>query len=141
MKEYVLGFLFSEDKNLVALVIKDRPEWQAGKLNGIGGKVESDETIWTAMPREFKEETGVEIKEWDQFAVLEFHDDVMGGSASVYCFRAFSDLIYQVSTQETEKIVTVPVGELPYHSRVDHLEMLVLMALNPNIISAEITLK
>ena len=40
-KYYVLGFLFSPDCKRVALIIKNRPDWQAGFLNGIGGKIDS----------------------------------------------------------------------------------------------------
>ena len=43
----------------VLLIRKARPDWQAGKLNGIGGKVEGAETITEATVREFREETGL----------------------------------------------------------------------------------
>lgn len=54
---YVVGFLFSEDESRVLLVLKNRPAWQEGKLNGVGGKIEAGETPLQAMEREFKEET------------------------------------------------------------------------------------
>lgn len=54
---YVLGLLFSEDASRVLLVWKNRPAWQNGKLNGIGGKIEPGETPLQAMDREFVEET------------------------------------------------------------------------------------
>jgi hypothetical protein len=38
--EYVCGFMFANDFTEVALIRKNKPEWQRGKLNGIGGKVE-----------------------------------------------------------------------------------------------------
>jgi hypothetical protein len=38
--EYVVGFAFDTDGR-VALIRKNRPEWQAGRLNGIGGHVEA----------------------------------------------------------------------------------------------------
>ncbi len=44
MKGYVLGFAFDEDYEWVALIKKNRPQWQAGKLNGVGGKIEPNET-------------------------------------------------------------------------------------------------
>jgi 8-oxo-dGTP pyrophosphatase MutT (NUDIX family) len=58
IQEYVLGFVFNLDKTKVALMRKTKPEWQRGRLNGIGGKIELGETSITAMHREFKEETG-----------------------------------------------------------------------------------
>lgn len=58
-QEYVAGFLFNDEETLVALVRKNRPPWQAGYLNGVGGKIEPGETPPQAMVREFEEETGV----------------------------------------------------------------------------------
>lgn len=57
MQQYVLGFAFTAAG--VLLIQKQRPEWQAGRYNGIGGKVEEGEAIAQAMVREFKEEAGV----------------------------------------------------------------------------------
>ena len=54
---YVLGFVFSLDASRVLLIWKNRPEWQKGKLNGIGGKIEEGELPIDAMKREFSEET------------------------------------------------------------------------------------
>ena len=56
MKHYVLGFIFNREKNRVLLIKKKRPEWQAGHWNGIGGKIEKDETPLDAMNRETLEE-------------------------------------------------------------------------------------
>jgi 8-oxo-dGTP diphosphatase len=70
MKEYTVGFLFNKQGNKVALVKKNRPEWQRGRWNGIGGKFELGETPMDCMVREFREETGVEIKNWKKFAEI-----------------------------------------------------------------------
>jgi 8-oxo-dGTP diphosphatase len=58
MTTYCLGFLFAWAPygRRVALVRKARPEWQKGRLNGVGGKVESGESPAEAMVREFAEE-------------------------------------------------------------------------------------
>lgn len=65
---YVVGFAFDYLRR-VWLIRKNRPEWQAGKLNGIGGKIEPNETSIEAMSREFMEEAGVlvPIKRWRLF--------------------------------------------------------------------------
>ena len=42
--EYVVGLLFSPDRNTVVLINKTKPDWQAGKLNGVGGKIEEGES-------------------------------------------------------------------------------------------------
>lgn len=58
--DYVLGFAFDQ-YGAVALINKKRPDWQAGKWNGIGGHREPGETGHEAMSREFHEETGMLI--------------------------------------------------------------------------------
>jgi 8-oxo-dGTP diphosphatase len=79
MTEYVLGFRFTQEpvtgRSMVALIRKNRPEYLAGKYNGVGGKVEPGEQEEDAMVREFREETSVETApaDWRQFGLLE-HD-------------------------------------------------------------------
>jgi len=70
MSEYVCGFLFSYKGSEVALIRKNKPAWQKGKLNGIGGKIEPGETPLVAMVREFKEETGALVTNWKPFCSL-----------------------------------------------------------------------
>lgn len=57
MTEYVCGFVVRGGS--VALIEKRDPEWQRGRLNGVGGKVESGEPPAAAMAREAHEEAGV----------------------------------------------------------------------------------
>lgn len=69
----VVGFAFSEDLRTVLLIRKQRPASQAGKLNGVGGKVEACESFIDAMVREFREEAGLDTgpSDWTHFASLE----------------------------------------------------------------------
>ena len=152
MKEYVLGFMFSKDKSHIALICKEKPEWQKGKINGIGGKVEpEDRRPIYSMIREFKEETGVEtnITHWGpSFATMNFEDSNEGGIKSViYCYRAFTDLVYDVKTMELEEIKllsTIPVGSndshLPYFDLpiINNLKVLIPMAMDEDFIHAEL---
>lgn len=74
MKRYVLGFAFDSARQHVLLIEKNRPEWQAGRLNGVGGKIEpEDRNAFAAMAREFSEETGLNTtaEAWYRFAVME----------------------------------------------------------------------
>lgn len=63
---YVLGFAFDASFKHVLLVFKNRPSWQQGKLNGVGGHLEVGECPLSAMVREFKEETGIQtdVHDW-----------------------------------------------------------------------------
>lgn len=70
---YVAGFAFDETLERVVLIEKTKPDWQKGKLNGVGGKVEHiDKSINHAMAREFEEETAVTVSpdRWKKFATL-----------------------------------------------------------------------
>ena len=105
-KHYVVGFLFSEDYSRIVLIRKNRPDWQAGLLNGLGGKINLlDETPVTAMKREFKEESGVEVDNWKEFLKLE------GEVSVVYFFIATGDTT-KVTTIETEIVESYDVATL-----------------------------
>jgi 8-oxo-dGTP diphosphatase len=94
---YVAGFLIDPNTRQVALVRKNRPTWQAGKLNAIGGKIEPGETSADAMRREFLEEAGQDISAWKHFAT------VAGCMYEVHFYRAFGTLEH-VRTMESEPI-------------------------------------
>ena len=57
-KSYCLGFAFGKSDD-VLLIRKNKPEFQKGKLNGVGGKLEGKETPLEAMIREFAEEADI----------------------------------------------------------------------------------
>ena len=84
-RRFVVGFLFSGP--WVLLLRKNRLAWQAGKLNGPGGKVEPGEAGADAMRREFVEEIEYAVDAWEHFATVEGveHD---GSSYEVAYFRA-----------------------------------------------------
>uniref|UniRef100_A0A6M3ILC8 Nudix hydrolase domain-containing protein n=1 Tax=viral metagenome TaxID=1070528 RepID=A0A6M3ILC8_9ZZZZ len=92
MTDYVVGFLFSEDRRRVALIRKTRPEWQAGMLNGPGGKIEQGEVLEETMRREFLEEAGCDIENWQKIAIL------ICPSNRVYFFRAFTGNLDGIKT-------------------------------------------
>jgi 8-oxo-dGTP diphosphatase len=93
VQEYVCGFLFSRDRSRVLLIRKRRPAWQAGKLNGLGGKIEPGETALDAMRREFREEAGLDVAEWQHVLTLSGADDAGSGRGwAGHFFRAFGDV-------------------------------------------------
>lgn len=58
MTEYTIIFCIASDKHFL-LVEKDKPEWQKGKLNLPGGKIEPGETPIQCANRELAEESGL----------------------------------------------------------------------------------
>lgn len=87
MTSYVLGFSFTCDLRSVILINKTRPTWQAGRLNGIGGHIEKNETPTEAMVREFVEETGwAAAQDWQGFGRLS------GRDWEVFLFRSRSNV-------------------------------------------------
>jgi 8-oxo-dGTP diphosphatase len=138
-KQYVLGFAFSENREHLVLIEKQTPEWQKGKLNGVGGKIDpEDQSPDAAMIREFMEETGVATSMggpdgWYQFATMTFQEDVMGGLATVYCYRMFSNVAYKCKTVEKELIVTINSGDYNLFPIIDNLPVLIPMALHQSI--------
>lgn len=96
MTNYVLGFMFCQEH--VLLIQKTRPEWQAGKLNGVGGHLEAGERPYNAMVREFEEEAGVEHHDWALFAQL------CGKWGNVYCYRTFVDVRPDIKSMTDENV-------------------------------------
>ena len=125
---YCAGFMFRPDGERVALVRKNRPAWQHGKLNAVGGKIEQGETPEQAMAREFKEETGVEHNDWRRYAVIS------GPGWRVYFFATKSDKIdaVQTMTDETIEVHTVQYV-LDFGSIIENLKWLVPLALYENV--------
>lgn len=84
--DMVCGFFFNPSQTAVLLIMKARPEWMAGRLNGIGGKVELGETALEAMTREFKEEAGITVlpERWTPFATY----DHLIRNNRIYFYRA-----------------------------------------------------
>lgn len=119
--QYVVGFLFSEDKEKVVLIEKNRPAFQAGKYNGVGGKIEEGETALQAMQREFWEETGVTIDSWKQYSILT-------GDCIVYVFKAFSEKYLDVKSITDEKVSIHYSFKIPELNVMPNLKWLVPMA-------------
>ncbi len=113
MARYVVGFMFTTDMRQVVLIRKTRPEWQSGKLNGVGGKVEEHEETYAAMAREFREETGVQFDGWKFFCtLLTGHEEVCfatatsGSASEVKSPTEEPVFLIDVTTVEHDRICT-----------------------------------
>ena len=97
---YCLGFLTDASGTQVLLMEKRRPSWQAGRLNGIGGKVEEGEDALGAMRRECQEETGLDVLEWAPLEAISFE----GGQVHVFHAQADLDLARSTTDEPVRKV-------------------------------------
>jgi 8-oxo-dGTP diphosphatase len=136
MKEYVCGFLFSPDYSKVVLIKKNRPAWQAGMFNGVGGKIEEGETALEAMTREFQEECGLYYYNWNQFCCI------VGEDWKVWFFEGSVDYYKGVKSNTDETIYIFDTNNLPDHPEykvIDNLKWLIPMAMDNCHVFAEAT--
>lgn len=126
---YVVGFLFDEAGKTVVLINKNRPAWQAGCLNGVGGKVEGPvETPEGAMSREFGEETGQNVPYWDLVA------KIRGDDFLVYVYRAFdSEVLANVETTTDEVVGKYDVAGIANRDCVANVKWLVHLCLSKGV--------
>lgn len=115
VKRMVCGFAFTADRGSVILIRKNRPEWQKGKLNGVGGHIEQGEHPNDAMTREFQEETGLYVRKdrWERVVMME------GDKWHVTFFKCVLTNLdrHQIQTMTDEAVVEVqcdmPAGMIP----------------------------
>ena len=129
MTKYVIGLLFNPSLDRVILIRKARPEWQAGRWNAPGGKVESGECFPDAVAREFHEETGVclSVGEWHHFATV--HPDK---NSVLQVFYAVNGLYTEVDTVTDEAIRCWRVADvmrMPWGTFIPEIPWLVQMGL------------
>ena len=102
--KYVVGFL--RETNKILLIRKKKPEWQAGKLNGIGGHIEAKEKPIAAMRREFEEETGLAIRDWTKSVTMR------GRDWTVHVFFAYGP-IHKARSITDEEVLVAYIDRLP----------------------------
>jgi 8-oxo-dGTP diphosphatase len=126
-KRYVVGFVFSLDCRNVLLIRKNRPVWQAGKLNGIGGEIERNESPAAAMVREFAEECGIilPLKAWSLFASIR---DSRGWWVDFF-YAKYSE-IGDAQSLTDEEVELVPVNQIAQAPCLPNLRWLIPMALS-----------
>lgn len=126
---YVAGLMFSENLDKIVMILKNRPEWQAGLFNVVGGKIENQEDPATAMVRECLEETGVKTVEHD----WHFFTSINGSWGTVTFFTIQSDRILEARTIEDEEIHIMDSKALP-ENIVQNLRWIVPMAMDQDLI-------
>lgn len=131
LTQAVVGFAFTDDKQHVLLIRKNRPTFQAGKLNGVGGKVEPGEDTLSSMVREFREETSLFTSpvDWTCVALLE------SPGWDIHFFKMFmsDELLRWVSSSTPptdEKLELVPVDSIRNQHTLRNVQWLVPLCLD-----------
>lgn len=136
---YVLGFAIQQkhedDSMNVLLLRRTKPgHWQHGRLNGLGGKVESGESPRDAMYREFGEETGLNEEtanqcDWRYLITMRlFNNDV-----DVHVFSSRWPTFPTMLKEGEEGALEVhAIRDLPY-GVMDNLHWLIPLAADSNI--------
>jgi 8-oxo-dGTP diphosphatase len=125
--QYVCGFLFDSIDHpfgRVLLIKKLRPDYQAGWLNGVGGKMQHGEQPVQAMIREFKQETGLLITDWIYFCQMRYIN-----KATIHFFYAQGDIDSARSQTDEELQIMGVSSMLNVWCIVPDLRWLVPMAL------------
>ena len=147
MVEYTIAFLFTTPThdelilqqkhpmtpfdfiNGVYLIRKNRPQWQQGKLNGIGGHKEIGETFDQCCAREVKEEAGIDLQsKFKHFPTMRFNDALV----QAYYAVLSDEERQQVRTCTDEEIQWIPIDAI-YMLRkqmIDNIPWMVLAAMN-----------
>jgi 8-oxo-dGTP diphosphatase len=115
MTMYCLGFAFDKCTQ-VLLIRKIKPVWQAGKLNGVGGMIESGESPQQAMVREFREESDILTYEsdWTPRGLMEGKVGIPGEAWQIYVFMAKLGMKFPVNpySPTSETLVVKKVDSL-----------------------------
>ncbi len=131
---YCCGFAFDEARERVALVRKRSPDWQRGKLNGVGGKVEQGESAAGAMSREFHEETGHHVPAW---AWREYARLSGNGYDVAFLWCVGPDELFVDGGRGEEDVEVVRLDEMSGLHVVPNLRWLVPLALDPSATTAD----
>ena len=129
---YVCAFVMDHAYNIL-LIRKKRPDWQAGYLNGVGGKIEFGESVREAMSREFYEETGISIEKHNWVYVCELVNSNYDSSKVTFFTAKLDRIDYQNKTDEQLELVNYEV--MSQYNLMPNLKALIeltLLRLNYN---------
>lgn len=127
MVTYVLGLVFDSTRERVVLILKSRPQKQAGRLNGISGKVQQGEAPVETMVRECSQATQVTTHTHDWKNVTTIYREGQTVEVFVASLDAMRfDAIYS-GTDEPVAVMPVDSPQLAAYSLPNILWLLALI--------------
>ncbi len=136
MKEATLCFLVEKENNRILLAMKKRG-FGVGLWNGVGGKVQENETIEDAMKRETKEEIEVEVIDYKKVAEIEFSfDDESSAGQKVHVYLVKK---WEGSPTESEEMKPLwfNINEIPYPQMWEDNKYWIPIILNDKFVKAK----
>jgi mutator protein MutT len=112
MKQLTLLFLIRDDEVLLAM---KRRGFGAGRWNGVGGKLDPDETIEQALVRECQEEIGVTPTIYERAAEIVFHE-FDGKEQKDMAVHVYISTAWEGEPEESEEMAPAwfKKGQLPF---------------------------
>ena len=109
-----LLFFLTDDNILLAM---KKRGFGAGKLNGVGGKIEMGESIEQALVRESIEEVGIKPLSWEPVAELDFIQDATSEPWHMYV-HVYLSRTWEGEPVESEEMKPnwYPLNSIPYDS-------------------------
>lgn len=105
---YVVGIV--TDGSKILLLRKNNPDWQKGLYNGVGGKVDLDETPLEAIIRECQKEVGLKISNWNQIETI----PLQSGVDLTYFFAVIEEEeLKKAQGLEDERVEFFDIDNLP----------------------------
>ncbi len=133
--EYTLGFIFNADLHKVLLVHKQKPDWQSGHLNGIGGKLNQGESPVECISRETFEESklAIPLSAWKTSGVIQ----QSVGNVGIFC-AIYRGNLSDAAQGDYEEVEWFDVEQLPKNV-LDNLRWIIPLALE--VLQAEQPIK
>ncbi|PUE67165.1 NUDIX hydrolase [Arcobacter lacus] len=105
---YVVGII--TDGSKILLLRKNNPDWQKGLYNGVGGKVDLDETPLEAIKRGCQKEVGLEISNWSEIETI----PLQSGVDLTYFFTVIEEEeLKKAQGLEDERVEFFDINNLP----------------------------
>ena len=124
MIQYVVGIVICDSRAL--FIVKNRPEWQAGRLNGVGGKIKEKESPYDAIVRKCNEECGLALVSWAFLGNITRKDEYV-----VHYFGSYASTFETAYSATDERITIVDLAKLDYNTLVPPTDLFLRYYLNP----------